>query len=139
MTARSGGPAPPMRPTADAPHARTSPANPYDRSRGFAPRSLPMPPPAVRCRGDAVRDHDRLASAFKQLLAMPLPSPSPSPSSPAPSACSPPRTPRPEFDAFDEAIAAANALSDTLCEWRLAIASSVPGTSQAEADGATMP
>ena len=76
----------------------------------------------MRCRGDAMRDYDRLASAFKELLAMPLPSSS----SPVPPACSPPRTPRPEFDAFDDAIAAANALSDTLCEWRLAIASDAP-------------
>ena len=123
MTARSGGPAPRMHPSAGAPHANASPANPYDRSRGFAPRSLPTPPPAMRCRSDAVRDHDRLASAFKELLAMPLPASS---SQPTPPSGSQPRTPRPELDAFDDAIAAANAMSDTLCEWRLAIASDAP-------------
>lgn len=121
MTARSSGPAR-LHP-AGAIHAHTSPASQYDRSRGFAPRSLPTPPPAMRCRGDAMRDYDRLASAFKELLAMPLSTSSPQPTPPGGSPC---RTPRPEFDAFDDAIAAANALSDTLCEWRLAIASDAP-------------
>lgn len=127
MTARSGGPAPRMHPSAGAPHARASPApaNPYDRSRGFAPHSLPTPPPAVRCRSDAMRDYDRLTSTFKELLAMPPPASSPQPTPPG---GSPPRTPRPEFDAFDDAIAAANAMSNTLCEWRLAIAAGAPAT-----------
>ena len=67
----------------------------------------------MRSRNDAIRDYDRLAAAFARLLVEALP-PSP-PSQPGP--CSP-NTPRRDCDSIDEAIAAANALSETLCEWR---------------------
>lgn len=86
----------------------------YDRSRTSGPRRLPTPPLAVRSRSDAMRDYDRLAAAFKGLLAA---SPSQATQHKAPN------TPRHEFEAIDEAIAAANALSETLCEWRGAMPS----------------
>ena len=85
----------------------------YDRSRGSSAPRLPAVPPAVRSRNDAVRDYDRLAAAFARLLVEALP---PSPPS-QPGSCSP-NTPRRDCDSIDEAIAAANALSETLCEWR---------------------
>ena len=85
----------------------------YDRSRGSSAPRLPAVPPAVRSRNDAIRDYDRLAAAFARLLVEALPPPPPS----QPGPCSP-NTPRRDCDSIDEAIAAANALSETLCEWR---------------------
>ena len=95
-------------------------ASQYDRSRVSGPRHLPTPPPAVRGRNDAIRDHERLSFAFRGLLAASPPSTHRQAGAPS--------TPCHEFDAFDEAIAAANALSDTLREWRsAAAAASGPG------------
>ena len=85
----------------------------YDRSRGSRAPRLPAVPFAVRSRNDAIRDYDRLAAAFARLLVEALPPPPPS----QPGSRSP-NTPRRECDSIDEAIAAANALSETLCEWR---------------------
>ena len=85
----------------------------YDRSRGSSAPRLPAVPPAVRSRNDAIRDYDRLAAAFARLLVEALPT------SPPSQPCSnSPNTPRRDCDSIDEAIAAANALSETLCEWR---------------------
>ena len=86
----------------------------YDRSRTSGPQRLPTPPLAVRSRSDAMRDFDRLAAAFKGLL---------SASPPQAAQRDAPSTARHEFEAIDEAIAAANALSETLCEWRGAMSS----------------
>ena len=92
----------------------------YDRSGGFRCR-LPAPPPAVRGRSDAVRDCERLGAAFRSLIdchdaaARELGGGAPSPSG--------------MYDAFDEAIAAANAVSDTLCEWRAALAAAAAAAS----------
>ena len=88
-------------------------ARQYDRSRGTSAPRLPAVPPAVRSRNDAIRDYDRLAAAFARLLVEALP-----PSPPSQAAPRSPNTPRRECDSIDEAIAAANALSETLCEWR---------------------
>ena len=85
----------------------------YDRSRGSSAPRLPAVPPAVRSRNDAVRDYDRLAAAFARLLVEALP-----PSPPSQHGSCSPNTPRRGCDSIDEAIAAANALSETLCEWR---------------------
>ena len=85
----------------------------YDRSRGSGAPRLPAVPPAVRARNDAIRDYDRLAAAFARLLVEALP-----PSPPSQPGSNSPNTPRRECDSIDEAIAAANALSETLCEWR---------------------
>ena len=70
----------------------------------------------MRCRSDAARDYDRLVAAFRVLLDE-SPDPPPSLAEMRRNGGSPP-SPRAFYDAMDEAIAAASAVYDTLCEWR---------------------
>ena len=87
----------------------------YDRSRGFRGPALPAMPPAVRARRDVERDRERLDAALRTLFDEQSFVPS---RDAAPGKA--PNTPRQTHDSFDEAIAAANALSDVLCEWNAA-------------------
>ena len=90
------------------PASPADPAAQYDRSHGFAGCSLPAPPLSTRRRADAIRDYNRLKDAFRAMLDADAP--------PAPG-CEP-NTPRRLHDALDEAIAASNAVSHALYEWK---------------------
>ena len=118
------------------PDGRTGDAAPghYDRSGRFQCR-LPAPPPPVRSRSDAARDYERLKAAFRSLLDA-----HDSEHGAAISGgggggggggCGPAPSPSATYDSFDEAIAAANAVSVTLCEWKADVEAAAPAPAPA--------